>query len=430
MNNEYKFRTVTSPDWEEMQHPDLVFESGLRLKATSDRGVYISQALDSGQEGRVWHRLTLDADIPENATLGVSFYASETETPLQPYPWSAPIDFTAASTVYDALIPRQTGRYLRLRIAFEREEDDGPVVRLVKAYYPRLSYLRYLPAFYRDDSASREFLEGFLSVFESPLHDIEETITGSPRYLDPDAAPPEFVPWLATWLSLDLYDLLGEGNRKFIKSATGFYKQKGTLEGIASLVTLLTGFTCCIKEYANNVFRSYGMEHVVEYAPSDGYGCAGNYRRTSTTVDTADLDLLSNIGTLKDEVHYVADARETGLYSSRVIGIFITISERDFIIDKDQLIKILNSFLPVFVRAEIFIIVEIEEVYSLGAVLDTYGDDVDRTVVEQFSAVGGDYENAANWTWMRAFSVATPEGRSNDTRYRTPHSLFGTELAI
>jgi phage tail-like protein len=178
-----------------------------------------------------WHRIVLDADIQDNSTITVSFYSTENKEGAET--WSETIVFK--KSVGDALVQVPPGRYIRLKIDFHREEgEESPVLRQVKLYFPRLSYLRYLPAVYQEESASKEFLERFLSIFESALHDSEETISRLPMYFDPMATQDEFVPWLASWLSLDLYELLGEKNREFILRAVEFYKQKGTVSGIAA----------------------------------------------------------------------------------------------------------------------------------------------------------------------------------------------------
>jgi phage tail-like protein len=222
---------------------------------------------------------------------------------------------------------------------------------------------------YQEESASKEFLERFLSVFESALHDSEETISRIPRYFDPMATPDEFVPWLARWLSLDLYELLEleDKNREFILRAVEFYKQKGTVSGIAALVSFLTDKKCCVKEYRNNVFRSYGMEHNEEDEIVDISECRENiertaeniictkfHRETSKTVDTTKPDLLANIDEYCDKIHYVTETSKDGRYSPHVIGLFIFLDAGEkFVIDEDELRKIINTFLPVFVRAEI-----------------------------------------------------------------------------
>ena len=105
--------------------------------------------------------------------------------------------------------------------------------------------LRYLPAAYQEDPESREFLERFLGVFASELDASERLIADIPSYFDPVAVDRPALPrgilshekatitsCLSQWLSLDLYELLGDKrNREYLLRATEFYKRKGDCRG-------------------------------------------------------------------------------------------------------------------------------------------------------------------------------------------------------
>ena len=378
MSDEFKFRALTSEDWKDIKDDDLTDEAGLRLKENVRDGIFISKPIDSGMEGCRWHYAVFDVDIPASSTFTVSFCSSEKEEAAKS--WSSAIPLR--DTKY-ALVQALPGRYIRLKMHFHREEG-----------------------------ASKELLERFLSIFEHALYDSEETISRIPTYFDPEAAPDEFVPWLASWLSQDLYELLGDKNREFILRAVDFYKQKGTVSGIAALVSFLTGKKCCVKEYMNNVFRTYGMEHneedeIVDISDymreyTNYIECTKFHRETSKTVDTAKPDLIAKMRTYYDEVHYVTDTSEDGRYSPHVIGLFIflPLEEREFIIKEDELHKIINSFLPVFARAEIIIVEEIEEVYDISGIRDEYEDSIHSFLEEEFRDVEGVYKDSVNWNWL------------------------------
>lgn len=310
MSSEFKFRALTSEDWKEVIGD--IFEEGIKLKDTEElkdtekNGTYTSKSLDSGIPGCSWHRIVLDADIPENSTISITFSTSEIEE-AKFSPNSKKIVFTKAK---DALIQVPPGRYIRLQIDLHREGKKSPVLKHVKVYYERLSYLRYLPAIYQEDEESKDFLERFLSIFESTMYDSEEMISNLPMFFDPMAAPEEFYRWLADWMSLDLYDQLDENKmREYIFHAVEFYKQKGTVSGISGLVSFLTGGKkCCIKEYRNNVFRSWGMEHEAEiysdkqmnkcneYEANSEYTCTKFYHKTSRTLDTDNRFFIEQFG--------------------------------------------------------------------------------------------------------------------------------------
>lgn len=384
MSSEFKFRALTSEDWKEITGENFIFAEGLKLKDTEELkdtekdGTYTSESLDSGIPGCSWHRIVIDAEVPENSTISIAFNTSEIED-VEFFSNSKPIVFTKAK---DALIQAPPGRYLRLQVGLHREGKESPVLRQVKVYYERLSYLRYLPAIYQDNSESKEFLERFLSIFESSMYDSEELISSVPMFFDPKAAPKEFYRWLADWLSLDLYDLLEEDKkREFILRAVEFYKKKGTVSGLVDLVFFLTGKECRIKEYRNNVFRSWGSKGENE--------CTKFYERTSKTVKGIDKShsdtscLPGNRGKYYDEMHYVAGTSseksgQTISYFTNSIGIFVSFPLGDKLqIERHQLRKMIDSFLPVFVRADItYVEASLEESYPLSRVEEEYSDEV------------------------------------------------------
>jgi len=435
MSNEYAFRVLTDEDWKDYKENNLLYDNGLKLVSEKD-GHYTSKSINSGKAGCRWHRVVIDADIPENSTLTLSFHTSEkkdTKINCESIHWSGRRVFTKAR---DALIQVKPGKYLTLRINFHREGTDSPVLKQVKIYYPRLSYLRYLPDVYQENRESSEFLERFLSIFESAQYESEEKISSIPLHLDPMAASVEFYRWLASWLSLDLYELLGDRNREFILRAAELYKQKGTVSGIASLVSFLTGDKkVLVKEYMNNVFRSYGMEHYEideTYVPINGLRCKNYYHTTSHTLDTKNAQLMTKRGGYEDEVHYTIETSQEGRYSPNVIGIFIFLpSEEKLIVDEDQLLKIIRSFLPIFVRAEISFVQEYFEDYT-NLILEEYEDRI-HEFVENRVMVWGDYRDGVDWNWLCTYSDEhrCPDDEcTNNTKYRTPHSKIDKYLTV
>ncbi len=275
--------------------------------------------------------------------------------------------------------------------------------------------LIYLPEIYREKGPGKELLERFLGIFETVLNGIDETIAAVPTYFDPEKAPADFIPWLAQWLSLDLYELLGEKNREFILRAFEFYKKKGTAGGLEELVTFLTNKKCRVKEFTRNVFRSWGMDD------------------TSRTVDDSDPGLLSRIGTFDDTLDYVHDNEAPGVYGQDVIGVYIFLlaRERDFIIKEEQLYKIIDSFLPVFVRAEIFIVEENYEVYEVNRIEDPSMDRVRVSLLEKPPAVTGVYTDQVTWNRFHSFDEGDPHtGTTNDIHHRTDHDETGVEIGL
>lgn len=107
------------------------------------------------------------------------------------------------------------------------------------------SYLKYLPAFF----GANEFLGRFLLIFEHILTPLDRQIEHLSDYFDPRLAPPDFLPWLASWLGLVLDERWPEGQRReLIRAAVDLYDWRGTRRGLSEFVRLYTGYTPEITE--------------------------------------------------------------------------------------------------------------------------------------------------------------------------------------
>jgi phage tail-like protein len=107
------------------------------------------------------------------------------------------------------------------------------------------SYVQYLPAPYQLDP----FVGRFLLIFESILGPIEQTIDTLASYFDPRLAPPELLPWLASWVGVELDEHWPlERRRQLIVWAARLYGLRGTRRGLREHLRLYTGRTPLIVE--------------------------------------------------------------------------------------------------------------------------------------------------------------------------------------
>jgi phage tail-like protein len=437
-----------------------VIGTDLRLAdAKSSSETFQLPVLDSDIVGCQWHRAIIEADIPDNASVILSFQASDQKEDLS---GDVEGDSRAVYTgrCRDALLQGKNGepvlgRYLNFKVVlfWNRPKEGGDSdkksddlrLKSIKVYYPRISYLRYLPAIYQRDEESRRFLERFLSIFESSLMESDEIISNIHRYFDPLAAPEEFVPWLASWLSLDLYDLIGDRNRDFILHAAELYRWKGTVTGLAKLGNILTGCKCIVKEYKNNVFRTFGAETFganaqEHYGPTTDGDVLRFHRNISLTVDSEKPELLENIGTYLDEIHYisgkapprggpagqVADG-EVGRdieYYSNSVGLFLIPDVGESLTDSEVkfLKRIIDSFLPVLVNVRIEVVPSTPflSVLDSGAVKEEREEfEIDTNTLEQFSGIDKyRYWNGVDWKLLR---TQDKDSRTCDKMFRTFH---------
>ncbi|MBN1140142.1 MAG: hypothetical protein JXM73_26465 [Anaerolineae bacterium] len=107
-------------------------------------------------------------------------------------------------------------------------------------------YLRYLPAIYRED----DLMGRFLMLFDSFWKPLERQIDDLWLYFDPRLTPPEFLPWLASWLSLVLDESWPEEKqRQLIRSAIFLCRKRGTKQGLEEYLTIYTGVRPHIVEH-------------------------------------------------------------------------------------------------------------------------------------------------------------------------------------
>jgi phage tail-like protein len=243
---------------------------------TKEKGFYYSKTMDSGIQDCQWHRLALKSDFSPKTVLEVSFFSSDdsklkksiddvisdpsksTQEKIEfienRITWIEP----KKNNPEDMLFRGKSGRYLWLKLALSTfDEKVRPTVTQMKVFYPRISYLRYLPAIYQEDPVSREFLERFLSLFETVFFDLETAISQVFKYFDPDTRfepgtkPHNYLTWLASWLNMAVEEEWPEEKKQsFIRESHKLYKLKGTPTGIKKLVEIYTGVKPLLIEHS------------------------------------------------------------------------------------------------------------------------------------------------------------------------------------
>ncbi len=125
--------------------------------------------------------------------------------------------------------------------------------------------LDFLPAIYHEHPFLNEYLAAFEKILlgrndgvnipgakgPSETRSLEETIDAIPTLFDPHVTPKEFLPWLASWVSLSLRADLDEGaQRGFIANIIQLYRRRGTKENLIELLKIFTQTTPEIDEDA------------------------------------------------------------------------------------------------------------------------------------------------------------------------------------
>ena len=125
-------------------------------------------------------------------------------------------------------------------------------VGLARLRHPPAGLLQNLPALYTQTPATLPrksdpyeeppFFERFLRGFEDAGEPLNELLASLHRHFDADSAPSDFLPWLATWVALDLDEnWLQLRRRRLIKEAIWLYRWRGTRRGLSRYLELYSG---------------------------------------------------------------------------------------------------------------------------------------------------------------------------------------------
>jgi phage tail-like protein len=249
--------------------PDQLKKLPVVTTVFEQEGTYLSKPLDSEIYRCQWHRVVLEGDIPDGASVKVESFTAETQLDetdpllLPTTPWNtqlAPKEVITAQTAFaleegrawDCLVRSPPGRFLYLRLTFRSNGSVTPRLTSVKLFFPRISLRRYLPAVFGENPISADFTDRVLAVFDTIFRSFETTLDDFARYLDPMSTPKErapgtftdFLTWLASWMGVILDRSWDERRcRIFLRNAHLFHRLRGTLEGLRRQLLVYLGWT-------------------------------------------------------------------------------------------------------------------------------------------------------------------------------------------
>jgi phage tail-like protein len=247
-------------------------QDGLQITAgsISQGGVYFSRLLDSREKETVWHRLVVQSESLGDASIRFTVYASEERLVRfgsglrdigavisdEGLSWQEkenaflPYKIKSLFNPSDALLHEAKGRYLWFSVELYGQGEASPKISHIKIYFPRRSWLGYLPEIYQADPESKSFVERYLNIFQSLYEDLEQEISRISRFFDPDVVDGDFIQWLAEWVAIDdAYIWNEEQLRHLIKNSMRIYRMRGTRLALAEIVELYLGERPCIVEH-------------------------------------------------------------------------------------------------------------------------------------------------------------------------------------
>ncbi|MET1254234.1 phage tail protein [Aliikangiella maris] len=146
------------------------------------------------------------------------------------------------------------GRFLKVKVELFGNGQASPEIAAIRIYSPRFSYLKhYLPEIYQEtlfgekadetgSASGSDFLQRYLSLFESVLTPLEDRIAHAHLVTNPDTVPAESLDWLANWVGLSIEQGVNTAQRRnMIKQAMPLYRIRGTYAGLSLALNIATG---------------------------------------------------------------------------------------------------------------------------------------------------------------------------------------------
>jgi phage tail-like protein len=227
------------------------------------QGQYLSEPLDSGIPACRWHRVRIDADVPQSTTLQVAIATTDGPTEgrvaqlASEGPWNGfppgdphPDDwFEARAGVLDVTIGASPGRFAYVRVRLTGDGTATPAVHQIRLDLPRRTSLDELPAVYSEDADARDFSERFLTLFDAQLEQVDEVIARRHALLHADALPDDALGWLAGLLGVGFEaQMTIEQRRRLVAAAPRLYHRRGTPAGLVETLDVALGVDAVVQE--------------------------------------------------------------------------------------------------------------------------------------------------------------------------------------
>jgi phage tail-like protein len=235
-------------------------DGGLRLSAAGGgfetRGAFMGGPYEALAGPTPWFRVepTLD-DLPVRTHIQLYAFTSDGAAPAVVLTNDTPFVGWQGlpSDLAEGIISGDQRRQLWIGGVIRGDGASTPVLRQLRVEYGRDTWMKHLPALYRQQNESRDFLERFLALNESRLGGLDTAIARLSRLFDPMSAPssgfPNWLGWLSSWLAFEQSERWSDSEkRQFLAEAFELYGRRGTVEGLRRYLKIYAGVEAHITE--------------------------------------------------------------------------------------------------------------------------------------------------------------------------------------
>lgn len=222
--------------------------------AWAAQGILWSSAISGGGTRVPWRQLRTQVDLPPGTHIQL-FYVTRDD------PAGIPVDVNAPNPLADPnwiaippgaddlFIPRPPSLYLFVGAMLVSDGTATPALHQIRVDFSADPLFERLPALYRNNAPRTDFLRRLTALFGSAFAEIEEEISGIGAVLDPLSVREQDLPWLASWLAVDLDpDAPLSERRRAIIDAFQNDGARGTAQGFKAALLIEAGVHATVTE--------------------------------------------------------------------------------------------------------------------------------------------------------------------------------------
>lgn len=137
-----------------------------------------------------------------------------------------------------AKVVKPVDDFLKSWVTIKETSDNGESERILSTseaitieVRSKSRLLRYLPGIYH--TSDHQLMWRYLMIFESFWRLFEDRLANLPNYFDTHMAPPDFQPWLASWIGMTWDKRIPEETRQKLRlEMMWLYQKRGTRVGL------------------------------------------------------------------------------------------------------------------------------------------------------------------------------------------------------